>query len=121
MLLLGELDVNVACIFDLVPQALEDGIQTGRAHRRRPHVHAAPLLPQIERDTEYANLQHLALVEAMGPLPTFISHRLRLAASDAQSPNSHSKGWRHRSPGKRAYSRSAVIHSLPDSIARAAK
>src|SRR5207302_1269262 len=31
------------------------------------------------------------------------------------------RGWRQRKPGKRAKSRSVVIHSLPDSIARAAK
>jgi hypothetical protein len=31
------------------------------------------------------------------------------------------RGWRHRSPGNRAKSRSVVIHSLPDSIASAAR
>ena len=37
------------------------------------------------------------------------------------TPAYPSSGWRQRSPGNRLKSRSVVIHSLPDSIANAAK
>lgn len=33
----------------------------------------------------------------------------------------YSSGWRQRRSGKRPWSRSVVIHSLPDSMASAAK
>ena len=39
-----------------VAECFEPRLQTGDAHRRWSHVHAAARLPQIERDADHANL-----------------------------------------------------------------
>ncbi len=45
VLLLRQRHADVACVLHHVSQRFQFGFQSGHAHRRRPHVHAAPLLP----------------------------------------------------------------------------
>ena len=57
-LFLRQPDVDIAAILDRMPQTLQGVIQSRGAHGRRPHVHAPPLLPQVQRNTEDFDFQH---------------------------------------------------------------
>ena len=48
-------DGDVAAVFHLVPQSFEARFKSGDAHRRRPHIDAAPRLPEVERDADDAD------------------------------------------------------------------
>jgi hypothetical protein len=52
--------MNIAKIVDLIPQRLEARIEAGDTKRRRPHIHSAPVLSEIERrsDNRYTGMGH---------------------------------------------------------------
>src|SRR5439155_16240849 len=66
VLLLGELDVNVARVLHLMAQVLDGRVQPRRAYRRRPHVHAAPLLPEVQRHAQNPDF-HAATLRVARP------------------------------------------------------
>ena len=50
-----DLDLDVAAVGDLVAERLKARLQSGYAHGRRAHVHAAPAGAQVERHAHHAN------------------------------------------------------------------
>ena len=52
----GQGDRHVAAVLDVVAQGLELGFESGDAHRRRTHVHAAARLAEVERHADDADV-----------------------------------------------------------------
>src|SRR5690349_24598654 len=88
MLLLGNLDVNVSRILDFMPQVPDGRIQARSAHRRRAHVHSAPLLPEVEGDAQNSYFHAVTALVRGRKLPTPIILR--------PAPASHAQRRRRR-------------------------
>ena len=65
----GNLDADVAAIRNLMAKRLQPCLKASHAHRRGPHVHAAPARAQIQRHSEHANTAG-RLRRAAGRQPT---------------------------------------------------
>ena len=55
-LLLGNRNGDVAAIFHFMTESFKPRFESGHAHGRRPHIHAAPRLAEIEGNADDANL-----------------------------------------------------------------
>ena len=68
---LGLLHGDVAQVFHLVAERRQARVEAGHAQRRRPHVHAAPALAQVERraDDGDVRMRHGQLLRPRSECP----------------------------------------------------
>jgi hypothetical protein len=79
--------LHVAAIGNMMAKHFQLGFQAGHAQRRRPHIHAAPLLSQVQRHSDHLNLLRRALPRTRrAPLPWLLRAvgHIGLGRADAQ-------------------------------------